>query len=490
MARSIKIDINQKPKIQKAMQQKGFLTQGYLAANLGIALSTVNNFINAKPIYVSKFEEICDALDLQPIDIIDTNCYQDLTSTERNINVPNNLNYLAYDNCWVGRETLIQSLAQDLKHQTRILLILGLTGIGKTALAENLISHAENWLPNATSDNILRINGEAKKIDFITIATTWLKQWHLAPHPETLPTDVLLEKVIEYCCNQPQMILFDSFEYFLNPDETETENSLRDPLWREFFQNILAAPHCASRILMTSQELPSDIVQRRFAPLWSSQILTGLDITEQKELFTRVGFNLDDHDPAQKILLRIAQAYRGHPLVLRVVLGEIWESFGGNILAYWEEVQAKIETVEQAIAAAEQEATAIIGEGDQWQLHKLTRKVRLEVNRQRLKTVFERLAALPDAYYLICAAAVYRVPVQKQGWLIQLTALTQRLEGKPCSIERQEKALNHLFYRFLIEVAIAPNQKRLFTLHPLVRSVALEHHQALISTLQNFSQSA
>ena len=70
MARSVKIDISQKPKILQAMQRHGFLTQGYLAAHLGIALSTVNNFINGKPVYVSKFEEICDALDLEKTELI------------------------------------------------------------------------------------------------------------------------------------------------------------------------------------------------------------------------------------------------------------------------------------------------------------------------------------------------------------------------------------------------------------------------------------
>ncbi len=46
-----------------------------------------------------------------------------------------------------------------------------------------------------------------------------------------------------------------------------------------------------------------------------------------------------------------------------------------------------------------------MGSDDNWKLHKLTRKVRLEVNRQRLKAVFDRLKSQsPDAYYLICAA--------------------------------------------------------------------------------------
>lgn len=498
MPRSIKIDISQKPLILQAMQRNGFLTQGYLAAHLEIALSTVNNFINGKPIYISKFEEICDALDLDPIEIATAETNHISTPNNDPINPQITLKPLAYDDCWVGRENLIQSLTEKLKHQCRILLILGLTGIGKTALAENLITQNNTWLTHSESPDILRINGEEINLDFVSVATTWLKHWEISITPESQQPKWLLEQTLTHLRNQNSILLFDSFEYFLTGTEAEEGNHFTDPLWQEFFVQILAAPNFASRILITSQELPVEIVQQRFSQFWSSQILTGLDIPEQKHLFERTGFELAGSEPELEILLRIAQAYRGHPLVLRVILGEIWESFGGNILAYWDEVQPKIEEVEQAIAAAESDIKTMIGFEDQWRLHKLTRKVRLEINRQRLQMVFERLSTSPDAYYLICAASVYRVPVQTKGWLMQLTALVQRLEGRPCPEERQEKALNNLFYRFLVEAAhrkadlgeSAPNHQRLLAMHPLVRSVALEHHKTLLASLQNISQSA
>ncbi|MEM1370501.1 MAG: helix-turn-helix domain-containing protein [Cyanobacteria bacterium P01_H01_bin.15] len=484
MARSVKIEITQKPRILQAMQRHGFLTQGYLAAHLGIALSTVNNFINGKPIYVSKFEEICDVLELEPAELI----YRDTAIAPPTAKETVNFKALAYDDCWVGRTEIIQTLQTKLKGDTRILLILGLTGIGKTALAENLIQQASDWGAIA-SPKILRVNGEDTQRDFVAVASRWLKTWAIAVTPDQLIPSVLLETVVSRLIETPQIILFDSFEYFLQPDDSGEENLLGDRLWLEFFQRLLCLPECQSHIVITSQELPSEITQQRFGKVWWSQVLTGLTLPEQKELMARVGFELTENTPETKILLRIAHAYRGHPLVLRVILGEIWEAFGGNILAYWDEVQPKIEAVEEAIATAEI-AGQTMGFEDQWRLHKLTRKVRLEVNRQRLQMVFSRLATVPDAYHLLCAASVYRVPVQKQGWLLQLTALTQRLEGKPCTVDRQETALNQLFYRFLVETAIAANNQRLFGLHPLVRSVALEHHQKLIASLQTNAQSA
>jgi Cdc6-like AAA superfamily ATPase len=53
---------------------------------------------------------------------------------------------LAYDDAWVGREQLVAELSQKLRGQCRLLLILGLTGIGKTALAEKLVVQLQDWL--------------------------------------------------------------------------------------------------------------------------------------------------------------------------------------------------------------------------------------------------------------------------------------------------------------------------------------------------------
>lgn len=490
MARSVKIDISQKPIILSAMQRNGFLTQGYLAAHLEMALSTVNNFINGKAIYVSKFEELCDALSLDPQTLIPTPTNTPAADNLFHNETPLAIDCLAYDDCWVGRTGAIAELSEQLKGDRRVLLLLGLTGIGKTALAENLISHAAQWINVTDAVAVLRINGENHSLDFVTVARSWLKQWQIDV-PLATPPEQLLKMVGDRLQQQASILLFDSFEYFLRDTETDRGCTLKDPLWRDFFQTILAAPHCPSRILITSQELPTEIVQQRFSRRWTSQIVVGLTAAEQQELFTQTGFELEPHSPEAQILIRIGVTYQGHPLVLRVILGEIWESFGGNIRAYWDEVQSKIEAVEQAIAAAEQDVKAVMGLEDQWKLHKLTRKVRLEVNRQRLQMVFERLERRsPDAYKLICAASVYRVPVQTQGWLIQLQVLVKRLENIPCSEERQDKALHDLFYRFLIEESISPQQKRLIAMHPLIRSVALEYHQQLIASIQNLSQSA
>ena len=124
-------------------------------------------------------------------------------------------------------------------------------------------------------------------------------------------------------------------------------------------------------------------------------------------------------------------------------------------------------------------------------MHKLTRKFRNEVNRERLQATFKRLETqVPDAHILICAASVYRIPVQEEGWLMQLAALVKRVEKQVCIPERQEQALEELLNRFLAEESVNHNNKRVLGQHNLVRSVALESYRVLIQKLQARGEAA
>ena len=70
MPRSLAIHSAYRPTISQTLERNGFLTQGDLAANLLIALSTVNNFCRGQKVPVSKFEQICEALNLEPREMI------------------------------------------------------------------------------------------------------------------------------------------------------------------------------------------------------------------------------------------------------------------------------------------------------------------------------------------------------------------------------------------------------------------------------------
>ncbi|WP_013334748.1 NB-ARC domain-containing protein [Gloeothece verrucosa] len=495
MPRSARLHKERKAQVIEALKRNGFLTQGDLAAHLEVALSTINNFINSKPVYITKFEEICHALNLDKqamLKPLNEEVNSNLASQEE-IEKTSLFSFIAYDDYWVGRKDLITSLTEKLQGAFRFLFILGLTGIGKTALAERIILERQKTSSLTKSYDFKRVNFEAlgNATDFMTVAIQWLEAWEIqVPSPQRNPEQVIWH-LTQYLQHNTVLLLFDSFENLLGGNEEEGWGNLADNWWEKFFLSLLSAQSCQTRIIITSQDLPLSLVEQRYNQYWHCHLLTGLDENEQENLWEIIGFNIDDNLEEKALLMRLGKAYQGHPLVLRVISGEIWESFGGNVKAYWEDVKSKIETVETALAEAENEAQKQMGSEDNWKLHKLTRKVRLEVNKQRLTSVFNRLEAQStDAYYLICAASVYRVPVQVQGWLMQLAVLIKRIENQFCNEERQEMALEELCYRFLVEESVNPNNQRVLGLHHLIRSVALEHYQQLITKLKQQSKTA
>ncbi len=481
MPRSVRLNPAHRETALKALQRNGFLTQGEFAIHLDMAASTVSKFFTHKAIYVSKFEQICETLGLE------TRMMARSSDPSPNPPLPpepsdephtQRPNFLSYDRSWVGREPLIAELSEVFQSR-RLLMILGLTGIGKTALAECLISNSPVELHPKQFQRVNLENAE-KAVDFSSIAIQWLEAWEISLTPEQRQPERLCDRLLDYLSNHSVVLFLDSLETLL----TETENGyggiFQDAMWARFFTGFLSAETMLSRIIITSQELPLDIAQQRYHRLWYRCILTGLTEAEQIALFEITELDVSEASEEREILLRLGRAYRGHPLVLRVIVGEIWEAFQGNVAAYWYEVQNKIEQVEQAIAEAEADVTKIQGAEDEWKLHVLTRQVRLEVNQQRLQSVFERLQSqAPDAYLLLCIASVYRIPVEVKGWTMQLANFIQRLEGQHCSEERQNLALEELHHRFLLEEGINKNNRRTLGQHPLVRSAALEHYRRL-----------
>lgn len=479
MPRSVELNPNHKQTALNALQRNGFLTQGEFAIHLEMAPSTVSKFFNSKSIYISKFEKICLNLGLDTREMArSSERISDELSSSESSEKPSGqyLGFLSYDESWVGREPLIAELSEVIKSR-RIVIILGLTGIGKTALAECLIARIRS---EKDSLNLQRANFEnpQKANHFATVGMQWLERWGVELSPEERRPDLICDRILDYLTYNPITLLLDSLETLLTASESSYGGVFKDRNWGQFFAGFLSAEQMPSSIIITSQELPIEIVQERYRRRWHRCILTGLSQPEQIALFNKTGLDTSPDSEERNILLRLGFAYRGHPLILRVMIGEIWESFQGNVEAYWYEVCDKIEAVERAVAEAEADATKIEGAADEWKLHVLTRRVRLEVNQQRLQLVFERLKSLaPDAYLLLCVASVYRIPVEVKGWTMQLANFIRRLEGKPCGEERQELALEELHHRFLVEEGMNENHRRTLGQHPLVRSTSLEHYR-------------
>ncbi|KYC34656.1 hypothetical protein WA1_50535 [Scytonema hofmannii PCC 7110] len=469
--------------VDKARRKKGWKATApawYDAANTSVA--TLKRFRRRIPIDRDVFVAICKAVGINNWEVIvdDTPMLQ----------ADSRPDFFSYDDAWVGREQLVNELSTKLRGSCRLLLILGLTGIGKTALAEKLAVEMQDWFGENWKNRFKRANFDyqEKSTEFASVAKQWLEEWGERILPEEHKPELLLQRLVAYLRQHQVLVLIDSLERLLTENKEEGWGDFADEWWEKFFLSLLSVESCQSRLIITSQDRPVKLVNDRWRNFWHQVVLYGLTESEQAALFKTTGLDVSDDSLNQPLLIRIGRAYKGHPLVLRVIIGEIWsEPFNGDVQAYWnderENTRQKIEDVEKALAEAEQGKT--LGDKDEWELHKLTRQVREKVNKQRLQIAFQRLARdVKDAYILLCAASVYRAPEKEEFWLKHLVYWLKRLEKQDCAKNRQDRALEELGNRFLVEESLNHNKKRVLGQHNLIRSLAIEHRNLLLKSLK------
>jgi hypothetical protein len=226
MPRSISIHPDHKETARLALKRNGFLTQGDLNIHLEIALSTVSNFFNCKPISISKFEQICETLNLDKRQIT-----QPLQSNQR-LFIPNIFNA----DTWGGRGLIVDELMAKLKGNTCLLWILGISGIGKTTLGECLASQA--WEINPSFQWIYLEILEGQNPDFASVAAELLAKLgdrDLIPQERNNP-EQLAKRLLQKLKSHPYWIQIDSLERLLNPEQP---TRFFDTYWVTFLRSCL-----------------------------------------------------------------------------------------------------------------------------------------------------------------------------------------------------------------------------------------------------------
>ena len=71
MPRSLRVQEDCIDKVKLAVRRNGFLSQRFLAEDVGFAQATVSNFLTGKPVDYGTFEELCRRLELDWREIAD-----------------------------------------------------------------------------------------------------------------------------------------------------------------------------------------------------------------------------------------------------------------------------------------------------------------------------------------------------------------------------------------------------------------------------------
>jgi hypothetical protein len=445
--------------VHDRLKQLGWNKQSRCWADTAnVAVITLRRFRARKRLAADSFQAICHALDLDWRSLAESGYPQRQQGSHPSSEGRRGIAPIeaAQHEIWVHREATFQALADRLGRGCRVMVIMGIAGVGKTVLAEQLTQHLQPKVGREVHFNCdIRAGAE-----FVEVAAHCLgREGQRITDEEKQNPQQLMHRWLALLVNEPHWVVMDSFEMLLVGDEEQGWSVFQDPLWETFFHQFLGWESCRSQIILTSQDLPTQIQMQglRYPRFFHVERLSGLSPELQSAFFQKYDFDPETEPQHWHYLVRIGAAYEGHPLALRVIVGEILERYDGDVGSYWQRYGSEIERVE-----------ATQSQDRPLRLDRYSPSLRRTV-RKRIEDSFVRLRQdLFDAYLLLCLAATYREPVTEDF-------LLSTLRRRGCPEQRCQVALDMLLDRNLLEL---DKQQRLRQ-HNLIHSVALDHLQSL-----------
>ena len=204
----------------------------------------------------------------------------------------------------------------------RLIILVGIGGIGKTSLSAKIIQNISNnfnftiWLsllnappPLEIITNLLQVLSNGEEIDLAKNIT------------------ILIQKLLGYLQNQRCLIVFDNIDALFDNGNYAGNYFNGYQGYGELFQKLGETSH-QSCLLMTSREKPKEIsaIEGKELPVRCLQI-ADLGISEVKKIFQAKGIvNGVDSDWQQ-----LTTSYGGNPLYLKFIASTVLDLFDGNI---------------------------------------------------------------------------------------------------------------------------------------------------------------
>lgn len=332
MPRSLKVSQNFIGIVKYALKKQGFLSQRALSEELGVALSTVSNFLNAKPVDRATFEDICSKLALHWKEIADLDGEEISQLDEIDENLPPELTVSATAKVYqdwgeapdsvifYGREHELARLEQWIvQDQCRLVLVLGIGGVGKTTLSVKLLEQISDRF-DAFVWRSLRNSPPLQTLLNDLILSLSDQQATLSDRP-----DAQISKLMELLRQRRCLLVLDNAESVLQSGGTGQYQKDYEA-YDELFCRVADGRHQSSLIL-TSREQPRSLTSQMGDknPVRSLS-LSGLPLAEGQHFLEARGL-VDSGQAFQQLV----HTYSGNPLAIKIAAATIYSTFSGNI---------------------------------------------------------------------------------------------------------------------------------------------------------------
>lgn len=336
MARSLRVNPQHIERTKLALLHSGISSQRALAADLKLALSTVSRFFTGKPVDYATFVDICDRLgldwqecmpmkyQLQPL--LPTPAEPHIVSE---ISIPSVVSSVcdwgeAVDvSIFFGRESELATLQQwVVDDHCRLVAVLGMGGMGKTALVTNVAQRVQDhfdgivWRSLRNPPPILDLLG-----DLISVVS--------GQQADEVPAtiDQGITRLLAYLRQSRWLLILDNGETLLQSGDRRERYRAGYEGYGQLLRVVGESTH-KSCLVLTTRELPHSFTAKQGATLSIRSLkLGGLSVNDHQQLFATkerfVGTAQDWTD--------LVKRYAGNPLVLKIVAAFISEFFAGNI---------------------------------------------------------------------------------------------------------------------------------------------------------------
>jgi WD40 repeat protein len=316
MARSLRLRQGCIEQVKLAIRRNGFPSQRALAEDAGLSLATVSNFLTGKPVDHASFVVLCDRLVLNCEEIaqLDDAVRLDEKAEARMANKRQDWGEALDVSLFYGRTEELRTLEQWIvTDRCRLVTVLGMGGIGKTAIAAKIAAQVQHefeyviWrsLRNAPLRETLSCDLVAFMSDF-------------------QETSAEMGRLIDYLRSKRCLLILDNMETILEAGEAGQFRSDYEG-YGELLRMMGETAH-SSCIILTSREKPAIIAASEGDKLSVRSLRLRGSPEAAHALLTAKGLMGDETQKQQ-----LCDCYGHNPLAVKIVATAIRDLFDGEI---------------------------------------------------------------------------------------------------------------------------------------------------------------